>query len=925
MKRSIALAGNPNCGKTLIFNELTGSNQHVGNWPGVTVERKEGALKDHPDVHILDLPGIYSLSPYSPEEVATRHYLLDEKPDMIVNIVDASNLERNLYLTTQLLEIGTPMIIVLNMMDLAREKGIKLDTTALSRSLGCPVLELCATQKKGIAELVESLTGALPAVPSPIAFSKHIELAIETLCDALSCNRWTAIKVLENDSEVTAHYPLPQRHDAEALRMGLEAKLDDETTGLIAAGRYDAIEEMLRHCVQKPELEKISFSRQLDALLTHRIAGLAIFAAVMFAIYYISITTIGTWGTDWANDVLFGSVVGGWLGGFIGTESAPLESLVQLSAVLAMVLVFPVTLRRLHDVGLNGAWLYLVIAPFVLEYMCPHLPGIAHDIVMYVLYGINLLILLICFTFPGQRHPNAYGNVPARIRKSVLSLNGRANRKEYILDFVIMSAAAFGIASLGYLQLDCSPQIQDLISNGIIAGVGAVLGFLPQMAVLFLLLALLEDCGYMARVAFMMDRIFRTLGLSGKSFIPLLVSMGCGVPGVMATRTIENEKDRRMTVMLTTFVPCGAKLPIIALFAALIGSDATVATIAYFAGIGSVILGGIILRKTHMFAGSYTPFVMELPAYHMPNGISINLRAMERCKAFARKAGTIIFLSSAIIWFAQGYTWKLDYLNTSENPDAVESSILADAGHQVAPIFEPLGWGDWKPAVATVTGLVAKEVVIGTFGVLYSGTGEGEEDAAATTDAPAEAVAATTPKAADGNEAGSDMVADAESTGEEAAGDEEEFALSPPLPKFNAFSALVMAAWQCDDEVRGYEAPAAEESAEEEEEDETTGLAAQLAAAGAFTTLSGLSFMLFNLLCAPCFAACGAIRREMNSARWTWLAIGYMCVWAYVVSFLVFQYGTWAQTGLFGTGQLVAIILNAVLLYLLLRPTPKRF
>ena len=914
MKRRIALAGNPNCGKTLIFNELTGSNQHVGNWPGVTVERKEGALKEHPEIHILDLPGIYSLSPYSPEEVATRHYLLDERPDLIVNIVDASNLERNLYLTTQLLEVGTPIVVALNMMDLAREKGLRIDAASLSRELGCPVLELCATQKKGIAELVDLMAGNMPASPCPISFSKHIEHAIGTLTSSLDCDRWTAIKVLENDQEITAAYTLPQRHDAEALRMGLEAKLDDEAAGLIASGRYDAIEGLIQRCVQKPERAKASFSQRLDTLLTHRIAGLAIFAAVMFAIYYVSITTIGTWGTDWANDVLFGSVVGGWLGGFIGSEAAPLESLVQLSAVLSMVFVFPVTLRRLHDVGLNGAWLYLAIAPFILEYMCPHLPGVAHDIAMVTLYGINLLILLICFTFPGQHHPNAYGNVPARIRKSALSLNGRANRKEYALYVVIMSAAAFGIASLGYLQLDCSPQIQDLISNGIVAGVGAVLGFLPQMAVLFLLLSLLEDCGYMARVAFMMDRIFRSLGLSGKSFIPLLVSMGCGVPGVMATRTIENEKDRRMTVMLTTFIPCGAKLPIIALFAALIGSDATVATIAYFAGIGSVILGGIILRKTHMFAGSYTPFVMELPAYHMPNGISINLRAMERCKAFARKAGTIIFLSSAIIWFAQGYTWKLDYLNTSEQPEAVESSILADVGRKVAPIFEPLGWGDWKPAVATVTGLVAKEVVISTFGVLYSSTAD---STAATEPAHVPSITATADAAEDSGSAPAEGTQETDTPAEE-------FALSPSLPKFNAFSALVMTAWQCDAEVRSYEEAADEEASEEEEDDETTGLAAQLAAAGAFTTLSGLSFMLFNLLCAPCFAACGAIRREMNSARWTWLAIGYMCAWAYTVSFLLFQYGTWVKSGIFGTGQLVAVILSAILLYLLLRPAPKR-
>lgn len=905
MKRIIALAGNPNCGKTLLFNELTGANQHVGNWPGVTVERKSGTMLEHEDIEILDLPGVYSLSPYSPEERVTRHYLLEQKPDLIVNIVDATNLERNLYLTHQLLETGLPILVVLNMIDLAVQEGIDIDADKLSRALGCPVIAASALKLIGIAELREALSGAtLPAAAPIPTFNAPIEEALASIIALTGCDRWTAVKLLENDPELIDTLSPRQRHDVAALRLGLESRHDDDIDSLIAAGRYEWIEPIVSSC-RRVRSVKPPLAARIDAVLTHRVLGLIIFAAVMFGIYYLSISTVGTWGTDWANDVLFGPIVGGWLGGFLGAEAVPTESLVQLSAVLAMILVFPVTLRRLHDLNLNGSWLYLALAPFLLEYMFPHLPDTLHSVLMYALYAVNLFLLLACFSFRGNSMTNPYGHVPRRISLSPLKLDGRAGRREYALWFVVMSAVALGISSLGYLQLDCDPQIQDLVSNGIVAGVGAVLGFLPQMAVLFLLLALLEDCGYMARVAFMMDRIFRSLGLSGKSFIPLLVSMGCGVPGVMATRTIENEKDRRMSVMLTTFIPCGAKMPIIALLAALIGSDALISTVAYFAGVGSVILSGIILRKTHMFAGSYTPFVMELPPYHMPNGVSINLRAMERCKAFARKAGTVIFLASAAIWFTQSYTWKLNYLNTSEAPEAIEQSMLADIGHQMAPLFGPLGWNDWKPAVATVTGLVAKETVIGTFGVLYKAEEGGEDEA---------------------------------------------FELTPSQPKFNAMTALAVGAWQLNPAVReanfateateapessdealaaesdGVDGSATEAPADEEggDEEDVSGLAANIQAAGTFTLWSGLSFMLFNLLCAPCFAACGAIRREMNSARWTWFAIGYMCVWAYIIALLVYQYGNWWQTGVFGTGQLVAIALSLGLLYMLLRPMPKR-
>ena len=888
MKRTIALAGNPNCGKTSLFNELTGANQYVGNWPGVTVERKTGRLKEHEEVELVDLPGIYSLSPYSPEELITRRYLLDEKPDMIIDVVDATNLERNLYLSSQLMETGLPMVVALNMIDLAEQKGASIDAEALSRKLGCPVVKVSALHQTGLRELTESILAALPAAPTPLSFAPAVEEAIDTLRGRYECSRLQAVKMLENDSRALGELSVQERHFVEEQRLAVETAEDDDIASVIASGRYDAICAFVADVQQGKKVGETSFSEKVDRVLTHRVGGLAIFVAVMWAIYYISIGTVGDWGTGWANDVLFGPVVSSWLGGFTGSKTVGAEALSMFCAVLAMCLVFPVTLRRLHDLGFNGSWLYLALAPFALEYICPHLPGWLHTGLMYGLYLVNAMILLACIALPGTRKTNKYGSVPTRIGLRPMRADGRAGRAEYLLWLVVMSALNVGIGMLGYLQLDCSEQINSLVNDGIVAGVGAVLGFLPQMAVLFLLLSLLEDCGYMARVAFMMDRIFRSIGLSGRSFIPLLVSMGCGVPGVMSTRTIENEKDRRMTIMLTTFMPCGAKLPIIVLIGAVVGQNATIATIAYFAGIASVIIGGLILRKTHMFAGGYTPFVMELPAYHIPRGANINLRAMERCKAFAQKAGTIIFLASVLIWFTKSYNWRLEFLNTGEQEAAIEQSMLADAGRQFAPLFAPLGWGDWRPAVATVTGLVAKEEVVGTFGVLYAGAEEEAREAA---------------------------------DGESAAGEEEdELPVTPALTKCNALTALAMAACQLDPAVRAAEPAADAEAAEEEDEDaKTRGVAARIQAAGAFTGLSALSFMLFNLLCAPCFAACGAIRREMNSARWTCLAIGYMCAWAYIVAFLVYQIGSWVQTGGFATGQLVACALALGILYMLLR------
>lgn len=701
MEYKIALAGNPNCGKTTMFNDLTGSSQYVGNWPGVTVEKKEGKLKANKQAIIQDLPGIYSLSPYTLEEVVTRNYLVNEHPDSMINIIDASNLERNLYLTTQLLEIGVPMVIALNMMDMVRKNGDRIDVKKLSDALGCQIIETSAVKGEGSTEVAKaalSLAQRKAAAPKPLKFNAKLEQMLEQIARLLqgACQpqnlRWYAIKLFERDEKAIEQLKLSPAvlDQIEAIRQEAEQEFDDDVESIITHERYAVISELLKGCYHKQQAkQKLTTSDKIDKIVTNRILALPIFAVVMFLIYYISITTVGTMMTDWVNDVLFGEII------------------------------------------------------------------------------------------------------PPAVEGLLVSVGA-------------------------------ADWLQSLILDGIVAGVGAVLGFLPQMLVLFLLLALLEDCGYMSRIAFIMDRIFRRFGLSGKSFIPMLIGLGCGVPAVQASRTIENDRDRKMTIMTTTFIPCSAKLPIIGLIAgALFNESGWVATSAYFVGIAAIIISGIILKKTKLFAGEPAPFVMELPAYHIPSVKGVLIHMWDRAKAFVRKAGTIIFLSSVVIWFLSSFNFQLQMVDTGD-------SILAAIGRVIAPIFAPLGWGHWEAAVGTISGLVAKENLVAIMGILYG------------------------------------------------------------------FAEVA------------------------ENGDEMWSVFAQN-----FTAISAYSFLVFNLLCAPCFAAIGAIHREMGSAKWTWIAIGYQCIFAYIVSLIIYQLGTWFATGVFGLGTIVAIILVAALVYLLVRPNPE--
>ena len=700
MSVKIALAGNPNCGKTTLFNALTGSNQFVGNWPGVTVEKKEGKLKGHKDVIIMDLPGIYSLSPYTLEEVVARNYLIGERPDAIINIVDGTNIERNLYLSTQLMELGIPVIMAVNMVDVLQKNGDKIYTDKLSKELGCEVVEISALKGTGIQKAAEKAVGLAQkkkAMTPVHAFSEDAENTIKTVENMLTGTvpeeqkRFFAIKLLEKDDKIQAQMKSVPDVSAEIQKM--EELFDDDTESIITNERYVYISSIIHDCVKKNKQNKMTTSDKIDHIVTNRWLALPIFAAVMFLVYYISVTTVGTWVTDWTNDVLFGEII------------------------------------------------------------------------------------------------------PPAIEKFLVGIG-------------------------------CAGWLQGLILDGIVAGVGVVLGFVPQMLVLFLFLAFLEACGYMARVAFIMDRIFRKFGLSGKSFIPMLIGSGCGVPGIMASRTIENDRDRKMTIMTTTFIPCGAKLPIIALIAgALFDGAWWVAPSAYFVGIAAIICSGIILKKTKMFAGDPAPFVMELPAYHWPTVGNVLRSMWERGWSFIKKAGTIILLSTIVLWFLMNFGWGDGTFGMLE-AEQLNDSILAHIGSVIAPIFVPLGWGDWKMAVAAVTGLIAKENVVGTFGILFG------------------------------------------------------------FAEVNADNGI---------EIWG-----------------------QLA--GSMTAVAAYSFLVFNLLCAPCFAAMGAIKREMNNAKWFWFAIGYQTGLAYIVSLCIYQIGTLISTGTFGAGTVVAFILVIGFIYLLVRP-----
>ncbi len=790
MSIRIALAGNPNSGKTTLFNALTGANQFVGNWPGVTVEKKEGKLKKHNDVIITDLPGIYSLSPYTLEEVVARNYLINERPDAILNIIDGTNLERNLYLTTQLTELGIPVVVAVNMMDVVKKNGDRINVEELSRQLGCKVVEISALKGTGIKEAAEAAIDAANGtrtVPQH-SFSGPVEHAIAHIEEAAVHNlpeeqqRWYAIKIFERDEKILEQLKLDSTvmGHIEADIKAAEKELDDDAESIITNERYVYIASIIKGCYKKKNAGKLSVSDKIDKVVTNRWLALPIFVVVMFCVYFISVTTVGTYATDWANDGLFGE--GFHLLG-IG-DSAYNEAADAYVVPGAQVEAFE---AAAEEAGVD--------------------PATATDLTATaVLYDDE-------------------GNVEEEIPVNYQTyMEAAAMEEPDPAEYGVWVPGIPVLVQNGLEAVNCVDWLQGLILDGIVGGVGAVLGFVPQMLVLFLLLAILESCGYMARIAFVLDRIFRKFGLSGKSFIPMLIGTGCGVPGVMASRTIENDRDRKMTIMTTTFIPCGAKLPIIALIAgALFGGAWWVAPSAYFVGIAAIIISGIMLKKTKPFAGDPAPFVMELPAYHLPTVGNVLRSMWERGWSFIKKAGTIILLSSILLWFLQSFGVENGSFGMVED---LNNSILAVIGSAIAWIFAPLGWGNWQSAVATITGLIAKENVVSTFGVLYGGMEEVAENG-----------------------------------------------------------------WQIWANMREI-----------------------------YTPLSAYSFLIFNLLCAPCFAAMGAIKREMNSAKWTIFAIGYQCVFAYVVSLIVYQLGSLftGQGNVFGA--IVAFILAAFIIYMLVRP-----
>lgn len=816
MEIKIALAGNPNCGKTTLFNALTGSNQFVGNWPGVTVEKKEGKLKKHKDVTIMDLPGIYSLSPYTLEEVVARNYLVGERPDAILNIIDGTNLERNLYLTTQLTELGIPVVVAINMIDLVKKNGDSINIDELSRQLGCKVVEISALKGTGIMEAAEAAikaAGSTKTVPMH-SFNGVVEHAIAHIEEAAVHNmpeeqqRWYAIKIFERDDKVLAKLDIPQNviDHIEKDIQAAEKELDDDAESIITNERYVYIASIIKSCYKKKNKGKLTTSDKIDKVVTNRWLGLPIFAVIMFLVYYISMQTVGTAATDWANDGLFGD---GWhLFGIGSSQAAEAE----------------------ETYGDSDAIIEAFNAQYgnddIAEAIDLESENYSEDAAKAALAElVNLTPSDASVTYSVQDEETLEITETPDTKKSDLeeAVSNYLNT-DYKEGYGAPDVATYGIwvpgipvlIGNGLDAINCADWLNGLILDGIVAGVGAVLGFVPQMLVLFILLAFLESCGYMARIAFVLDRIFRKFGLSGKSFIPMLVGTGCGVPGIMASRTIENERDRRMTIMTTTFIPCGAKQPFIAMIAgAIFGGSPWIATSAYFIGMAAIVVSGIMLKKTKMFSGDPAPFVMELPAYHLPT-VGNLLRSMwERGWSFIKKAGTIILLSTIFVWFTT-YFGFVDGTFRMLGEDEIGNSILAAIGNGLAWIFAPLGWGNWQATVASITGLVAKENIVGTMGILYPG------------------------------------------------------------------------GW--------------------------TEIGA------AFTGLSGFSFLLFNLLCAPCFAAMGAIKREMNNIKWFWFAIGYQCVFAYVIAFMVFQFGSIFAGGLNVIGLIFAVAVFAFMIYMLVRP-----
>ena len=806
----IALAGNPNCGKTTLFNALTGSNQFVGNWPGVTVEKKEGKLKKHDDVIITDLPGIYSLSPYTLEEVVARNYLIGERPDAILNIIDGTNLERNLYLTTQLTELGIPVVVAINMMDLVKKAGDKINVAELSRQLGCQVVEISALKGTGIQEAAEAAIKASsgPKTVPMHTFSGPVEHAIAHIEEAVLHNmpeeqqRWYAIKIFERDDKVLAQMNIPQDTLAhiETDIQAAEKESDDDAESIITGERYVYIADIIKSCYKKKSAGALTTSDKIDKIVTNRWLGLPIFALVMFLVYYIAMVTVGASATDWANDGLFGD--GYHLFG-IGTSAYE---------------------EAAEEYGDTNDIIAALVAEYGDENMEAALDSESED---YDEDAAAEAIETLRAAVPAGSSIDY--EVEDEETLAVSAETASYEDIEHALDAygTEPDPADFGVwvpgvpVLVGNLldSLNCADWLSGLINDGIIAGVGAVLGFVPQMLVLFFLLAILEACGYMSRIAFVLDRIFRRFGLSGKSFIPMLVGVGCGVPGIMASRTIENERDRRMTIMTTTFIPCGAKVPFIAMIAgAIFGGSPWVSTGAYFIGMAAIVVSGIMLKKTKMFSGDPAPFVMELPPYHIPTLSNVLRSTWERGWSFIKKAGTIILLSTIVVWFTSYFGFTEDGFRMLAE-DELDLSILARIGSVIAWIFAPLGWGNWQAAVASITGLVAKENIVGTMGILYGAAGNVYETLAAT-----------------------------------------------------------------------------------------------------FTTISGMSFLVFNLLCAPCFAAIGAIKREMNNAKWTWFAIGYQCGFAYCISLMINQFGNLFTGNVNVIGLIFALAVLGFMIYMLVRP-----